>query len=112
MRRFWASTCSASLTYSGFALMLLAMAATYDPAPSAPYGVRLPCDAQTCDVVADTVFGQQFADELGAGVLGDELPWHDVGVVLQPGQQDPVASSGVRQHPGQHLFGQVECNQT
>lgn len=30
------------------ALMLLAMSATYDPDPQAPYGVRLPVDAHTC----------------------------------------------------------------
>ena len=34
-------------------LMTLAMAATYDPAPDAPYGVRLPVDLETCEVIAD-----------------------------------------------------------
>ena len=33
------------------ALMLLAMAATYDPDPQAPLGVRLPVDPRTCEVV-------------------------------------------------------------
>lgn len=32
------------------ALMALAMAATYDPDPSAPYGVRLPVDLDTCEL--------------------------------------------------------------
>jgi len=32
------------------ALMLLAMAATYDPDPSAPFGIRLPVDLDTCAV--------------------------------------------------------------
>ncbi|MEJ8476006.1 alpha/beta hydrolase [Roseibium algae] len=31
-------------------LMTFAMAATYDPDPSAPYGVRLPVDLQTCEL--------------------------------------------------------------
>ncbi len=35
------------------ALMILAMAATYDPDPSAPFGIRLPVTPDTCDVVAE-----------------------------------------------------------
>jgi S-formylglutathione hydrolase FrmB len=35
------------------ALMLLAMSASYDPDPGAPYGVRLPVDARTCTLVAE-----------------------------------------------------------
>jgi len=31
-------------------LMILAMAATYDPAPEMPYGVRLPVDPETCEL--------------------------------------------------------------
>ncbi len=31
-------------------LMILAMAATYDPDPSQPYGVRLPVDLNTCEL--------------------------------------------------------------
>jgi enterochelin esterase-like enzyme len=31
-------------------LMILAMAATYDPAPEQPYGVRLPIDHETCEL--------------------------------------------------------------
>ena len=31
-------------------LMILAMAATYDPAPDAPHGVRLPVDMETCEL--------------------------------------------------------------
>jgi len=34
-------------------LMDLAMAATYDPDPTAPYGVRLPVDLHTCEVIAE-----------------------------------------------------------
>ncbi|WP_417670477.1 alpha/beta hydrolase [Roseibium sp.] len=32
-------------------LMTFAMAATYDPDPSTPYGVRLPVDLETCEVI-------------------------------------------------------------
>ena len=31
-------------------LMILAMAATYDPAPELPFGVRLPVNSQTCEL--------------------------------------------------------------
>lgn len=34
-------------------LMDLAMAATYDPDPSAPYGVRLPVDPHTCELIPE-----------------------------------------------------------
>ncbi|MCB1692835.1 MAG: hypothetical protein KDI19_08720 [Pseudomonadales bacterium] len=34
-------------------LMMLAMAATYDPAPDAPYGIRLPVTLDTCEVIAE-----------------------------------------------------------
>lgn len=34
-------------------LMDFAMAATYDPDPSAPYGVRLPVDPQTCELIPE-----------------------------------------------------------
>ncbi|HEY3777858.1 MAG TPA: alpha/beta hydrolase-fold protein [Rhizomicrobium sp.] len=34
-------------------LMTLAMCATYDPDPGAPYGVRLPVDPQTCEVIPE-----------------------------------------------------------
>lgn len=33
------------------ALMILAMAATYNPDPKAPFGIRLPVDAHTCEVI-------------------------------------------------------------
>ena len=33
------------------ALMLLTMAATYDPDPQAPFGVRLPVDPHTCELI-------------------------------------------------------------
>jgi S-formylglutathione hydrolase FrmB len=32
------------------ALMILAMAATYDPDPAAPFGIRLPVDPRTCEL--------------------------------------------------------------
>jgi enterochelin esterase-like enzyme len=32
-------------------LMTLAMCATYDPDPDAPYGIRLPVDLQTCELI-------------------------------------------------------------
>ncbi|HIG40767.1 MAG: alpha/beta hydrolase-fold protein [bacterium] len=31
-------------------MMILAMAATYDPAPENPYGIRLPVDLETCEL--------------------------------------------------------------
>ena len=34
-------------------LMILAMAASYDPAPDAPHGVRLPVDLETCELDED-----------------------------------------------------------
>ena len=34
-------------------LMTLAMCATYDPDPTAPYGIRLPVDAQTCELIPE-----------------------------------------------------------
>lgn len=34
-------------------LMDFAMAATYDPDPAAPYGVRLPVDLHTCELIAE-----------------------------------------------------------
>jgi S-formylglutathione hydrolase FrmB len=34
-------------------LMMLAMCASYDPDPEAPYGVRLPVDPHTCELNAD-----------------------------------------------------------
>jgi S-formylglutathione hydrolase FrmB len=34
-------------------LMMLAMCATYDPDPAAPYGVRLPVDSHTCELIEE-----------------------------------------------------------
>ncbi|MBT4161281.1 MAG: enterochelin esterase [Gammaproteobacteria bacterium] len=34
-------------------LMMLAMAASYDPDPSAPYGIRLPVSDDTCELIED-----------------------------------------------------------
>jgi len=36
-----------------YALMLLAMSATYDPDPAAPKGIRLPVDTHTCELDAE-----------------------------------------------------------
>ena len=35
------------------ALMLLAMAASYDPDPAAPLGIRLPVDPRTCQLIEE-----------------------------------------------------------
>jgi hypothetical protein len=35
------------------ALMVLAMAASYDPDPAAPLGIRLPVDPETCELIED-----------------------------------------------------------
>lgn len=35
------------------ALMILAMAATYDPDPSRPFGIRLPVDPDTCELIEE-----------------------------------------------------------
>ncbi len=34
-------------------LMILAQAASFDPAPGEPYGVRLPVDQETCELIAE-----------------------------------------------------------
>ena len=34
-------------------LMTLAMCATYDPEPTAPYGIRLPVDPETCEIIPE-----------------------------------------------------------
>jgi enterochelin esterase-like enzyme len=34
-------------------LMMLAMAASYDPAPGEPFGIRLPVDLHTCEVIPE-----------------------------------------------------------
>lgn len=36
-----------------YALMLLAMSATYDPDPASPRGIRLPVDPHTCELIPD-----------------------------------------------------------
>jgi S-formylglutathione hydrolase FrmB len=35
------------------AMMVLAMGATYDPDPSAPWGIRLPVDSHTCELIPE-----------------------------------------------------------
>lgn len=34
-------------------MMMLAMCATYDPDPAAPYGIRLPVDLHTCEIISE-----------------------------------------------------------
>ena len=51
-------------------LMILAMAATYDPAPELPYGVRLPVDLETCEL--DEVLWQNW------------LNWDPVHLIKKP----------------------------
>ena len=34
-------------------LMILAMAASYDPDPTVPFGIRLPVTENTCEIIAD-----------------------------------------------------------
>lgn len=55
-------------------LMLLAMCASFDPDPAAPYGIRLPVDLQTCEIIPERWHNflrwdpLQLAVEKGAGL--------------------------------------------
>ena len=65
-------------------LMMLALCASYDPDPSAPYGIRLPFDPHTCEV--------------------DEVAWarwcqHDPLVILE----DPAAQAALRTLSGVYI---------
>lgn len=51
MTEFWAARKKSGK--DTHALMTLAMAATYDPDPSAPWGIRLPVTMDTCTVIED-----------------------------------------------------------
>ena len=67
--------------------------AVFDPAPKAhPEQAAIRAEARTAAKDVDD-------DDLRAGLLGDELPGHDVGVVLQLGEHDLVAVGQVRAPP-------------
>jgi len=55
VEKFFEHLRGADKVHSGemHALMVLAMAATYDPDPAAPMGVRLPVDLETCELDAE-----------------------------------------------------------
>lgn len=59
-------------------LMMLAMAATYDPAPNTPYGIRLPVDPKTCEVIDER--------------WSNWLAWDPVRLVERPDVQDNLRS--------------------
>jgi enterochelin esterase-like enzyme len=59
-------------------LMILAMAATYDPAPGEPHGVRLPVDLQTC--------------ELDESLWANWLAWDPLELVERRDVQESLAS--------------------
>jgi S-formylglutathione hydrolase FrmB len=70
-------------------LMTLAMCATYDPDPAAPFGIRLPVDPETCELIPerwrrwlawDPVV---MADTHGAGLAKLKGLWIDCGDVDQ-----------------------------
>ncbi|MBV1876295.1 MAG: hypothetical protein KUG79_01515 [Pseudomonadales bacterium] len=48
LQRLWSSTKMAGDDFH--VLMMLAMAASYDPAPDQPHGIRLPFDLHTCEL--------------------------------------------------------------
>jgi enterochelin esterase-like enzyme len=60
------------------ALMMLAMAATYDPAPELPAGVRLPVDPETCEM-DETLWNRWLA-------------WDPVQLIERPEVQQNLAS--------------------
>jgi S-formylglutathione hydrolase FrmB len=66
-------------------LMTLAMCATYDPDPAAPYGVRLPVDPHTCEVIPERWKNFQAWDPLnmvetyGAGLRALKALYIDCG---------------------------------
>lgn len=52
----WLAAFEGALKPSGgdiHVLMTMAMAATYDPDPSSPFGIRLPVDLETCELIQD-----------------------------------------------------------
>jgi enterochelin esterase-like enzyme len=70
-------------------LMLLAMCATYDPDPTAPYGIRLPVDMQTCEIIPERWHNflkwdpLQLAVEKGAGLRQLKALYIDCGTLDQ-----------------------------
>jgi S-formylglutathione hydrolase FrmB len=70
-------------------LMTLAMCATYDPDPGAPYGLRLPVDPETCELIAERWKNFQAWDPLtlvqtrGAGLKKSKAVYIDCGDVDQ-----------------------------
>lgn len=70
-------------------LMTLAMCATYDPDPSAPFGIRLPVDLETCELIPerwnrwlawDPVV---MAETRGPGLANMKALWIDCGNIDQ-----------------------------
>ena len=69
--------------------------------PDRPKHVRHSREGDDLDAIVDqaievgqvdeVILGEREVDELGAGVPGDQLPRHHVGVVLHGRQQDAVA---------------------
>jgi enterochelin esterase-like enzyme len=70
-------------------LMTLAMCATYDPDPSAPYGVRLPVTVDTCEVIPERWANFVALDPLtlvekhGEGLKGLKAFYFDCGDIDQ-----------------------------
>ncbi|MGV3592705.1 MAG: alpha/beta hydrolase [Gammaproteobacteria bacterium] len=70
-------------------LMLLAMCATFDPDPSAPYGIRLPVDPHTCEIIPERWHNflrwdpVQLAVEKGAGLRQLKALYIDCGTLDQ-----------------------------
>jgi S-formylglutathione hydrolase FrmB len=70
-------------------LMTLAMCASYDPDPSQPYGLRLPVDSYTCEVIPERWKNFQAWDPLtlvetrGRDLKGFRALWIDCGDVDQ-----------------------------
>jgi enterochelin esterase-like enzyme len=56
------------------ALMFLAMAATYDPDPAAPYGIRLPVTQDTCEIIPER--------------WANWMAWDPLTLVEEPANQD------------------------
>ena len=69
--------------------MTLAMCASYDPDPTAPYGLRLPVDPYTCELIPERWKNFQAWDPLtivethGRDLKGFKALWIDCGDVDQ-----------------------------
>src|SRR5690606_24821466 len=53
-----------------------------------------------CFEIDFTAFGHWRNTQYRTGLFAQQLPWHDIGMMLQPGQQDLVASLKVGAPPG------------